>query len=88
MTDIAEMSCQELAELVNAYLEGTLAEGDHARFDAHLATCSGCAIYLDQMRRTIAMTGTLHEDALSHEARDRLLAAFRAWKSGLPPDPQ
>jgi hypothetical protein len=58
------------------------------RFDAHLASCTGCGIYLDQMRRTIAMTGLLREDALSDEARDRLLAAFRTWKSGLPPDPE
>jgi anti-sigma factor RsiW len=88
MTDVAEMSCQELTELATAYLEGALPEGERARLDAHLATCSGCGAYLDQMWRTIEMTGMLRDDAISDEARDRLLAAFRAWKSGLPPDPQ
>ena len=88
MADTIELSCQELTELVNAYLEGTLPESERARFDAHLATCAGCRTYLDQMRRTVAMTSMLRDNTLSDEARDRLLAAFRTWKSGLPPDPQ
>ncbi len=88
MAEIAAMSCQELTELVNAYLEGTLPEGDRARFDAHLAACTGCHIYLDQMRRTIAMTGMLREEDLSDEARERLLVVFRTWKSGQPPGPE
>ena len=85
MAEIADMSCQELTELVNAYIEGTLPETERARFDAHLAICGGCETYLDQMRRTIALTGMLRDDELSDEARDRLLAAFRTWKSGPPP---
>lgn len=88
MADIEDMSCQELTELVNAYLEGALPESDRARFDAHLAICSGCRTYLDQMRRTISMTGTLRDDTLPDAVKDRLLSAFRTWKSGESPDSQ
>ena len=88
MAEMSGMCCQELTELVSAYLEGTLPQSERTRFDVHLAGCTGCEIYLDQMRRTVVMTGTLCDVALSDEARDRLLAAFRTWKSGLPPDPQ
>ena len=88
MTEIAEMTCQELTELVNAYLEGALPESDQARFEEHLDICSGCRAYLDQMRRTISMTGTLRDNTLPDAVRDRLLSAFRNWKTGEPPDPQ
>ncbi len=88
MTEIAEMTCQELTELVNAYLEGTLPESDQGRFEAHLAICSGCSAYLDQMRRTISMTGTLRDNTLPDAVRDRLLSAFRTWKSDESPDSQ
>jgi anti-sigma factor RsiW len=36
------MACQELVELVTAYLEGYLAPAERTRFEEHLATCSGC----------------------------------------------
>jgi anti-sigma factor RsiW len=53
---MADLSCQELVELVTDYLEGALAHEELARFEAHLATCPGCEIYLEQVRTTIAIT--------------------------------
>jgi anti-sigma factor RsiW len=76
----AQMSCRELVELVTDYLEDALAPTDRAAFEAHLAICPGCVAYLDQMRRTITLTGSLTEDSLSPAVRDELLAAFRSWK--------
>ncbi len=35
MTSPAELTCQELVELVTEYLEGTLSPADRARFEAH-----------------------------------------------------
>jgi anti-sigma factor RsiW len=76
------LSCQELVELVTDYLEGRLSWSDRQRVETHLAACDGCGAYLDQMRTTIALTGTLREEDLGPELRDALLEAFRAWKSG------
>jgi anti-sigma factor RsiW len=73
------MTCQELVELVTAYLDGALDPASRQRFDAHLAECPGCREYLDQYRRTIAGLGRLTPDQLSADARDALLAAFRDW---------
>jgi predicted anti-sigma-YlaC factor YlaD len=74
-----ELTCQELVENVNDYLEGALPEGDRVRFEAHLQTCEGCRRYLDQMRTTIRVVGTLSEDDLDPGAKDQLLQLFREW---------
>jgi anti-sigma factor RsiW len=75
-----ELSCQELVELVTDYFEGALPPELRERFDAHIAHCSGCSTYLEQMRTTIELTGTLTPDQVSPEAEASLLAAFRGWR--------
>jgi len=74
------MSCRELVELVTAYLEGALPLEDRRRFELHLADCDGCTMYVEQMRRTIKLTGTLRVDDISPEAEAALLHVFRNWK--------
>jgi anti-sigma factor RsiW len=82
MSQERALTCQELVELVTAYLEQVLPPAERARFDAHVAGCPGCATYVDQMRETIQLLGTLTEEDLSPVARDQLLGVFRAWKTG------
>jgi anti-sigma factor RsiW len=77
--EVAELPCRELVELVTEYLEGRLPPRDRARFEAHLAECEHCEMYLEQLRRTIGVLGRLPEESLSPEARDALLSAFRDW---------
>ena len=78
------LSCRELVELVTDYLEGSLAPETRSRFDEHLDACEGCRAYVEQMRTTIDLVGSLSEDSVSPEAKDRLLGAFRAWKQRGP----
>jgi anti-sigma factor RsiW len=75
------MACQELVEVITEYLEGTLPAGDRGRFEAHLALCEPCVVYLDQMRTTIAVAGRIPHDELPAPMRDKLLAAFRGWRA-------
>jgi anti-sigma factor RsiW len=77
---VAHLSCREMVELVTAYLEGALSLGDRMRFENHLTACDGCTMYLEQMRRTIELTGTLRVDDVSPEALARLMHAFRDWQ--------
>jgi anti-sigma factor RsiW len=74
------ISCRELVELVTDYLEGVLPSELHERFERHIAHCSGCQTYLQQMHATIRATGTLSVDSLSPEAERALLDAFRGWR--------
>ncbi len=74
-----ELTCQELVEIVSDNLEGALPEGDRDRFDAHLEDCEGCRSYLDQMRTTIRLMGTLTAEDLDPGAKEQLLQLFREW---------
>lgn len=83
MTTTEAFSCQELTELVTDYLEDALPPAERARFEQHLAECGNCEIYLNQIRVTIELTGSLTPEALSAEAEEALLHAFRDWKRAL-----
>jgi anti-sigma factor RsiW len=76
-----EMTCRELVQLITDYFEGGLSRRDRRRFECHLHRCDGCPTYVEQMRETVRVTGTLEEDALSPEARRELLAVFQGWKA-------
>ena len=74
------MNCKELVELITDYIEDMLPPDERRRFEEHLATCSGCRNYLQQMQTTIKVTGKLTEDALKGKARKDLLNVYRKWK--------
>ena len=78
-----DLPCQELVELVTAYLESRLAPIEQRRFEAHLALCRGCRTYLEQMRRTVRALGSLPEDSIDPEAQEQLLEVFRTWRRGV-----
>ena len=80
MSDTDDLPCQELVELVTDYLENYLPVRARLRFEAHLAQCSGCRTYLEQMRQTIRAMGRLPTESIESEARHRLLEVFRDWK--------
>src|SRR5207302_1115494 len=71
---------RELVELVTSYLEDALSGAERAEFERHLERCDGCREYLEQMRKTIELTGSLSPADLTAEAEQKLLAAFRDWK--------
>jgi anti-sigma factor RsiW len=79
--DTQSLSCQELVELVTDYLEGALDAALRRRFEAHIAECDGCTEYLEQLRQTIRVTGTLSAQDLPPDAERTLMHAFRDWHS-------
>ena len=81
MTEQRELDCNQVVELVTAYLDGSLDADALAAFEAHLVECDGCELYLDQIRQTIAVTGTVVADTLPEQTRAGLLEAFRTLNS-------
>ena len=71
------LACQEVVELVTAYLDGALSPTSHALVQAHLDVCPHCSAYLEQIRVTIGELGSLPLDGLSDEAYRALAEAFR-----------
>jgi len=80
VSDVTDLTCREMVELVTDYLEDALPAPDRVRFEEHLAGCEGCAHHLEQMRTTIRVTGTLDEDAFPAGQLDGLIHAFRGWR--------
>jgi anti-sigma factor RsiW len=76
-----ELTCAQLVELVTDFLDQRLTLRDTERFEEHIAFCDGCSRYFEQMRATISATGRLRPDDLPPELHDRLLDAFRGWRS-------
>ena len=82
---MAELTCQELVELVTEYLDDVLPPSERSRFEAHLKDCGPCRSYLHQMRTTIDLVGRLTPADLDLAMERTLLDAFRGWKSGVSP---
>lgn len=83
-TRTPDLACQQVVELVNSYLEGQLSRAERKRFEKHLRACPNCTAYLEQMRSTIAATGTLTPDDLTPEAEAEFLDLFRKWQAEGP----
>ena len=78
--NVEPMDCNELVELVTAYLDGSLDPEMRARFDVHLLECDDCQNYLQQFRATIETLGSVRDDELDPSYREKLLNAFRDWR--------
>jgi hypothetical protein len=79
MTPSPEMTCQELMELVTAYLEGALPPPERDRFEAHRRGCSDCQTHVWQLRLVVSSLGRLQsssgEDVPAEQSR--VLELFR-----------
>lgn len=53
------ITCVDALELMTEFLDRALSAEDQERFRAHLDGCEACAVYLDQLRLTVQITGTL-----------------------------
>jgi predicted anti-sigma-YlaC factor YlaD len=76
------LDCQTLVELVTDHLEGVLDSPSRQLFEEHLAECEGCEIYVEQMRITLRVLGSIPPQSLDSGPRDSLLQAFRSWSAG------
>ena len=77
----ASITCREVVELLNDYLEGELPEPQRVRLDEHLRGCDGCTTILEEFRETIRLTGMLTVEHVNETQRTTLLDAFRDWKT-------
>ena len=76
-----ELACIELVEVITDYLEGAMPARKRRLLEQHLTGCDGCEAYIEQMRRTIEVSGRLRAEDIPPELEERLLVAFESWKS-------
>ena len=71
------MTCQQVVEIITDYLDGALDAVVREELERHLMVCPGCAAYLDQMRLTVRLTGSLTAEQVPKDMMSILLDAFR-----------
>jgi anti-sigma factor RsiW len=76
-----DLVCQQAVELVTDYLDGALSRRDRRRLEAHLKKCPNCSAYLEQIRATIRLTGSIEPDDLTREAKEDLTELYRRWRA-------
>jgi RNA polymerase sigma-70 factor (ECF subfamily) len=69
--------CREMFEKLSEYLDGELDAGLCDRVDLHLDGCEPCQAYLESLRRTVRLVGSLETPALDEETRRRLLENYQ-----------
>ncbi len=77
-----EIICQQWVEIVTDYLDGALPPKLQHAAERHLAACPHCREYLEQMRRTIALSGRLHDEEVPADVVDALANAFAEYQRG------
>ena len=78
------MTCRQVVQLLNEYLEGTLPEAERRRVDEHLAGCDACTAFVGQLRASRRVVARLAEDEIPAAVKQELLAAFRSWRPAGP----
>ena len=76
-----DMVCQQAVELVTGYLEGSSVAPRTASVRSPPSRVPNCTAYLEQMKMTIALTGSVEPEDLSPEARAELSDLFRRWRT-------
>jgi anti-sigma factor RsiW len=77
------MACENVVQLITAYLDGDLPDDVRAEVDEHLDGCDGCQNVLAQWRTIIALAGRLTEadvDNTDEITRDRLISTIRGLR--------
>ena len=81
------LPCIEFVELVTDYLEGVLPARERRALEHHLSLCDPCADYLEQMRETRRLTGSLEVDDVPEAGVEDLMAVFRAYQGKRDDEP-
>jgi anti-sigma factor RsiW len=75
------MTCRELTEFLDAYLDGSLAAAKREEFDNHLAVCDSCVNYVASYRTTVELGRAAlraGDDAEAEDVPDDLVRAILA----------
>ena len=71
------MNCYEAIDLMGDELEGRLPPASREGFEEHLAECTACSTYLDQLRVTISALEHMPRSGAAPKRRSELIEAFR-----------
>jgi anti-sigma factor RsiW len=73
------MTCRELIEFLDAYLDGGLTPDELELFERHLRACTACVAYLDAYRKAIELGKAVlraDDSAVPANVPEELIAAI------------
>jgi predicted anti-sigma-YlaC factor YlaD len=79
------MTCREILDFLDDFLNGALSAGQHALFLEHLAVCPDCVNYLDSYQATIGLTRAAYlpeDEPVLATVPDDLVQAILAARLG------
>ncbi len=81
------LTCRELIEFLDDYVEGRLEAAEQARFDDHLSRCSACVAYLSGYRGTLRAVALAcaEADAPPGDVPQQLIDAILASRGAARP---
>jgi hypothetical protein len=80
MTSYEDFPCAQAVSMVTDYFEGALSIEERAVLERHLSWCEWCGTYVEQLRATIQLAGTLREEEVPPPLMDVLMEAFREMR--------
>lgn len=79
------MTCEELLQALNAYIDDESIVGIYREFADHLAGCRACQVVVDNIRKTIRLYSDGEPYPMPEGFENRFRAALRArWKAKFP----
>jgi anti-sigma factor RsiW len=75
------VTCRELTEFLMRHLDGDLVAAERARFDAHLAACRDCRVYLRNYEEAVRLgkrACVAEHDAVGDDVPEELVQAVLA----------
>jgi len=76
------MKCEHCRQLISAAVDKELNEGEQVVLDEHLAQCSECAQYAEQIRELERLTSEWESSAMPSDVEQAVFARTRAGSQG------
>jgi hypothetical protein len=76
--------CRDVNAMATEYMEGALGWRQRLAIRLHLVVCDGCRAFIQQMRRTVRLVGTLPATPPLPETEARLFATLPDSRSPGP----
>jgi predicted anti-sigma-YlaC factor YlaD len=74
------VTCQEIADFLMDYLDGTLSGTQRAIFEEHLGECPACVAYLKSYQTTVRLSKVTRAEGLDNAPEDLIQAILAARK--------
>jgi anti-sigma factor RsiW len=78
------VTCRDFVEFLIEYFSGDLAEAERTAFEAHLAECPECLVYLETYQKTIQLVKAAYdhpEEEVPDEVPEELVRAILAART-------